>query len=63
MLLRSHCFGGCLAALTARKCEYVFYNPETGDQFKDLWLGLNKACRKAALKGVTWYTFRHTFAS
>ena len=44
-----------------RKCDYVFYNPETGDQFKDLWLGLNKACRKAGLKGVTWHTFRHTF--
>ena len=46
-----------------RKTPYVFYNPETGDQFKDLWLGLNKACRKSALKGVTWHTFRHTFAS
>jgi len=46
-----------------RKCAYVFYNPETGDQFKDLWLGLKKACRKAELKGVTWHTFRHTFAS
>jgi integrase len=46
-----------------RKCEYVFYNPETGNQFKDLWLGLKKACHKAALKGVTWHTFRHTFAS
>jgi integrase len=45
-----------------RKCAYVFYNPETGDQFKDLWLGLKKACRKAGLKGVTWHTFRHTFA-
>jgi integrase len=21
-----------------RKCSYVFYNPETGDHFKDLWL-------------------------
>ena len=46
-----------------RKSPYVFYNPKTGDQFKDLWLGLKKACRKAGLKGITWHTFRHTFAS
>ena len=46
-----------------RKCEYVFYNPETGGQWKDLWLGLKKACRKAGLDDVTWHTFRHTFAS
>ena len=44
-------------------CEYVFYNPETGGQWKDLWLGLKKACRKAELRDVTWHTFRHTFAS
>lgn len=46
-----------------RKSEYVFYNPETGEQWKDLWLGLKKACRKAGLTGITWHTFRHTFAS
>ena len=46
-----------------RKCEFVFYNPETGKQWRDLWLGLKKACRKAGLEGVTWHTFRHTFAS
>jgi integrase len=46
-----------------RKCEYVFYNPETGGQWKDLWLGLKRACRKAGIDGVTWHTFRHTFAS
>jgi site-specific recombinase XerD len=46
-----------------RKSEYVFYNPETGEQWKDLWLGLKKACRKAGLQDVTWHTFRHTFAS
>ncbi len=46
-----------------RKCDYVFYNPETGGQWKDLWLGLKKACRKAGLNDVTWHTFRHTFAS
>ena len=46
-----------------RKCDYVFYNPETGGRWKDLWLGLTKACRKAGLLDVTWHTFRHTFAS
>jgi integrase len=46
-----------------KKCRYVFYNPETGDRWKDLWLGLKKACRKAGLQDVTWHTFRHTFAS
>jgi integrase len=46
-----------------RKGEYVFYNPETGGQWKDLWLGMKKACRKAGLSDVTWHTFRHTFAS
>jgi integrase len=38
-----------LAAVTGwhglRKCDYVFYNPETGEHWKDLWLGLKKACR------------------
>lgn len=46
-----------------RKCQYVFYNPETGGQWKDLWLGLKKSCRKAGIEDVTWHTFRHTFAS
>ena len=46
-----------------RRGEYVFYNPETGGQWKDLWLGLKKACRKAGLDDVTWHTFRHSFAS
>jgi integrase len=45
------------------KKSVCFYNPETGDQSKDLWLGLTKACRKARLKSVTWHIFRHTFAS
>ena len=49
--------------MSIRKGEYVFYNPETGGQWKDLWLGLKKACRKAGLDDVTWHTFRHSFAS
>lgn len=46
-----------------RKSDDVFYNPETGGRWKDLWLGLKKACRQADLNDVTWHTFRHTFAS
>ena len=41
----------------------MFYNPETGGAWKDLWLGFKKACSKAGLEGVTWHTCRHTFAS
>lgn len=46
-----------------RKCGYVFYNHATGDQWKDVRAGLQKACRLAGLRDVTWHTFRHTFAS
>ena len=46
-----------------RKNQWVFYHPETGHQFKDLWLGLQKACKKAGVENVTWHTFRHTFAT
>ena len=46
-----------------RKSDVVFYNPETGGPWKDLWLGLKKACRQADLNDVTWHTFSHTFAS
>ena len=42
---------------------YVFYNPATGDRFYDLKLGLKGALQRAGLSGVTWHTFRHTFAS
>jgi integrase len=33
-----------------RKTPFVFYNPETGDQFKDLWLGLKKALPKGRIE-------------
>jgi integrase len=46
-----------------RKSEFVFYNPETGGPWKDLWLGMRKACKKAGLEDITWHTFRHTFAT
>lgn len=41
----------------------VFYNWSTGSPFVDLSAGLRKACKAAAIDGVTWHTFRHTFAS
>jgi integrase len=46
-----------------RRGPCVFYNQETGDRFKDVKLGLKKAMKRAGLKGITWHTFRHTFAS
>jgi integrase len=49
--------------MAIRKGPYVFYNQLTGDRFRDLKAGLTKAVRSAALEGVTWHTFRHTFAS
>lgn len=46
-----------------RKNEFVFYNHESGKPFVDLDAGLEKACKKASIYGVTWHTLRHTFAS
>ena len=42
---------------------YVFYNAGTGDRFKDVKNGLQTAVTRAGLSGITWHTFRHTFAS
>lgn len=42
---------------------HVFYNPATGDRFHDVKLGLKSAVKRAGLSGITWHTFRHTFAS
>jgi integrase len=46
-----------------KKGPYVFYNHMTGDRFRDLKAGLKLGCKQAGLMGVTWHTFRHTFAS
>lgn len=46
-----------------KKNEYVFYNQKTGGSFVDLDAGLEQACEKAEIEGVTWHTLRHTFAS
>ncbi len=46
-----------------KRGPYVFFNLATGDRFKDLKLGLKNALKRAGLSGITWHTFRHTFAS
>lgn len=46
-----------------RKNEFIFYNQKTGEPFVDLDTGLQLACEKAEISGVTWHTLRHTFAS
>lgn len=46
-----------------RRGPYAFYNPATGDRFGDVKLGLKNACKRAGLSGISWHTFRHTFAS
>jgi integrase len=42
---------------------YVFYNPMTGDKFKDVKGALLAAVKRAGLPKITWHMFRHTFAS
>jgi integrase len=42
---------------------YVFYNPMTGDRFKDVKGALAAAVKRAKLGKITWHMFRHTFAS
>ena len=49
--------------MDGKRSEFAFYNPDTGKPFVDLKAGLSRACRKAAVSGVSWHTLRHTFAS
>ena len=42
---------------------YVFYNPMTGDKFKDVKGAIAAAVKRAGLGKITWHMFRHTFAS
>ncbi len=45
-----------------RHDTYVFSNDASGQPWKDVWLGVKKACRAGGLsKEITWNTFRHTF--
>jgi site-specific recombinase XerD len=41
----------------------VFYNPMTGDRFKDVKGAIAAAVKRAGLGKITWHMFRHTFAS
>ena len=43
--------------------DYVFYNPMTGDRFKDVKGAMAAAVKRAKLPNITWHMFRHTFAS
>jgi integrase len=55
------------AVITARHAvrlgPYVFYNPMTGDRFKDVKGAMAAAVKRAKLPNITWHMFRHTFAS
>jgi len=42
---------------------HVFYNPMSGDKFKDVKGALAAAVKRAGLGKITWHMFRHTFAS
>ena len=56
-----------LAVLEAKEAAkhgpYVFCNPVTGDRFFDIKAGWKATLRRAGLCGITWHTFRRTFAS
>lgn len=51
------------ARAAAASGPYVFYNPMTGDRFKDTKGAMAVAVKRAGLPKVTWHMFRHTFAS
>lgn len=61
--LNENAFRVLEARLGMRHGPFVFYNPATGDRFKDVKLGLKAAVKRAGLSKITWHTFRHTFAS
>jgi site-specific recombinase XerD len=59
--------GAAFAVIEARRGDqhgpYVFFNPMTGDRFKDVKGALAAAVKRAGLNKVTWHMFRHSFAS
>jgi site-specific recombinase XerD len=52
-----------ISTMGGRKTEFVFYNQKTGEPFVDLDAGLQLACRRAEMAGLTSHTLLHTFAS
>jgi integrase len=51
------------ARLAVQNGPYVFYNPMTGDRFRDVKGAMAAAVKRAGLPKITWHMFRHTFAS
>lgn len=43
--------------------KYLFENPETGKPFDDVKKSFKSALKRAEIKGATFHTLRHTFAS
>lgn len=48
---------------TIQRCAFVFYNQLTGHRFHDVKTALKNAVADAGFTGITWHTFRHTFAT
>ena len=51
------------ARWAVRHGPYVFYNPMSGDRFKDVKHAFAATAKRAGLPTLTWHMFRHTFAS
>jgi len=61
--LNDTAFGIVEARCGIQHGPYVFYNPMTGDKFKDVKGAIAAAVKRAGLRKITWHMFRHTFAS
>jgi integrase len=61
--LNDTAFGIVEARRGGQHGPYVFYNPMTGDKFKDVKGAIAAAVKRAELGKITWHMFRHTFAS